>query len=163
MLIIRAIHAECEPEKLCNQSREKLKRTSCVLSVRRFRLEVFSQNDSCVERFREITHMMISQIQTLACSGSIFTIVSLVAGNARCTAWFWGLVRALVGAQQHLVLGGALRATALLFHQEFLESAGGEGEGLPPQLHKVRVLQPSLREAVSSCGTGPESTEEISI
>ena len=47
----------------------------------------------------------------------------------------WALGRALVGAQQHFVLGGVLRATALLFHQELFESGGGEGESLSPQLH----------------------------
>lgn len=46
------------------------------------------------------------------------------------------------------MLDGALCATALLFHQELLESAGGEGESLSPQLHKVGVLQPGLHEAV---------------
>lgn len=57
------------------------------------------------------------------------------------------------------MLGGALGATALLFHQELLESAGGEGESLPPQLHKVGVLQPGLCEAVSRSRTGPENTD----
>lgn len=69
-----------------------------------------------------------------------------------------GLGRALVGAQHHLVLGGAFCATALLVHQELFESAGGEGESLPPQLHQVGVLQPGLCEAVSGRRTGPENT-----
>lgn len=63
--------------------------------------------------------------------------------------------RALVGAQQHLVLGAALGATPLLLCQELLEPAGGEAERLPPQPHQVGVLQPGLREAVPRGGTGP--------
>lgn len=51
------------------------------------------------------------------------------------------------------MLGGALGATALLFHQELLESAGGEGESLPPQLHKVAVsMQASCVAASASSG-----------
>lgn len=73
----------------------------------------------------------------------------------RCGPRRRGLGGALVGAQQHLVLGGALCATALLFNQELFEPAGGEGESLSPQLHKVGVLQPGLCEAVSCGWTGP--------
>lgn len=62
---------------------------------------------------------------------------------------------ALVGAQQHLVLNGALCATALLLHQELLEAARGEGERLSPQLHQVRVLQPGLHEAIPCGWTSP--------
>lgn len=58
---------------------------------------------------------------------SIFTVISILA--------FYCPGRALVGAQQHFVLGGFLCATALLFNQELLKSAGGEGESLSPELH----------------------------
>lgn len=54
------------------------------------------------------------------------------------------------------MLGGALCATGLLFHQELFESARGEGESLSPQLHQVGVLQPGLRETVSRSWTRPE-------
>lgn len=69
------------------------------------------------------------------------------------------LGRALVGAQQHLVLDGALCAAALLLHQELLEAARGEGERLSPQLHQVRVLQPGLREAIPRGRTSPEAKQ----
>lgn len=58
------------------------------------------------------------------------------------------------------MLGGVFGATALLFHQELFELAGGEGERLPPQLHQVGVLQPGLCEAVSRSRTGPEITHK---
>jgi len=70
---------------------------------------------------------------------------------------------ALVGAQQHLVLGGVVRAAALLLHQELFESARGEGESLPPQLHQVRVLQPGLGEAVPCGRTGPGNTHRNTL
>lgn len=89
---------------------------------------------------------------------ALFAVASLRAGNMRRGPGRRGLGRALVGAQHHLVLGGAFCATVLLVHQELFESAGGEGESLPPQLHQVGVLQPGLREAVSGRRTSPENT-----
>lgn len=70
------------------------------------------------------------------------------------------LRRALIGAQEHLVLGGALRSAGLLLHQELLEPVGGEGESLTLELHQVGVLQPGLGKAVSGRRTGPESSEK---
>lgn len=67
------------------------------------------------------------------------------------------LQRALVGAQEHLVLGGTLRAAGLLLHQELLEPVGGEGESLTLELHQVGVLQPALGEAVTGRRASPES------
>lgn len=90
-------------------------------------------------------------------------VLSLGAGNMRCSPRRRGLGWALVGAQQHLVLGGVLCATALLFHQELFESAGGEGERLSPQLHQVGVLQPGLCEAVSGSRTGPGITQTVTF
>lgn len=75
-------------------------------------------------------------------------------GGCRCRC---RLGRALVGAQQHLVLDGTLCAAELLLHQELFEPARSEGERLPPQLHQVGVLHPGLHEAVPRGGTSPET------
>lgn len=97
-------------------------------------------------------------IRLCTLGAAIIAVASLRAGNMRRGPGRRGLGRALVGAQHHLVLGGAFCTAALLVHQELFESAGGEGEGLPPQLHQVGVLQPRLREAVSCRRTRPENT-----
>lgn len=55
------------------------------------------------------------------------------------------------------MLGGFLCATALLFHQEFFKSAGGEGESLSPELHQVGVLQPGMCEAIFCSRAGPKN------
>lgn len=89
-----------------------------------------------------------------------FLILSLGAGNVKRGASQWGPWRALVGAQQHLVLGGALQAAGLLLRQELLEPARGEGESLTLELHQVGVLQPGLGEAVSGCRASPENGNE---
>lgn len=59
------------------------------------------------------------------------------------------------------MLGGVGSATALLFNQELFESVGGEGERLSPQLHQVRVLKPSVSEAVSGGRTSPVNVQCI--
>lgn len=89
-----------------------------------------------------------------------FVFLSLGAGNLKSRASHRGLWRALVGAQQHLVLGGVLRAAGLLLHQELLEPAGGESESLTLELHQVGVLKPGLGEAVPGRCAGPESSNE---
>lgn len=89
---------------------------------------------------------------------SCFAAVSLGGGAVKRGAGPRRLWRALVGAQEHLVLGDALRAAGLLLHQELLEPVGGEGESLTLELHQVGVLQPGLGEAVSGRRTGPENS-----
>lgn len=56
------------------------------------------------------------------------------------------------------MLGRALCAAVLLFHQELFKSVGGEGESLSPQLHQVGVLQPGVCETVPRGWTGPGNT-----
>lgn len=85
-------------------------------------------------------------------------VVSLGGGAVKGGAGRRRLRRAVVGAQQHLVLGGALRAAGLLLHQELLKPVGGEGEGLTLELHQVGVLQPRLGEAVSGRWAGPANS-----
>lgn len=86
--------------------------------------------------------------------------MSLGGGAVQRGAGPRGLGRALVGAQEHLVLGGALGAAGLLLRQELLEPVGGEGESLTLELHQVGVLQPGLGEAVSGRRAGPERSNK---
>lgn len=53
------------------------------------------------------------------------------------------------------MLGGSLRSSALLFHQELFEMGGGEGESLPTEAHQVGVLKPGVTEAIFDRGAGP--------
>lgn len=53
------------------------------------------------------------------------------------------------------MLGGNLLSSALLFHQEFFEMGGGEGERLPAEAHQVGILKPGVTEAIFDRGTGP--------
>lgn len=87
-----------------------------------------------------------------------FAAVSLGGGAVKRGPGRRRLRRALVGAQEHLVLGGALRAAGLLLRQELLEPVGGEGESLALELHQVGVLQPGLGEAVPGRRAGPANS-----
>lgn len=53
------------------------------------------------------------------------------------------------------MLGGHLFSSALLVHQEFLETDGCEGESLPTEAHQVGVLKPRVTEAVLDGGASP--------
>lgn len=90
----------------------------------------------------------------------LWAAVSLGGGAMEGGAGRRRLRRALVGAQEHLVLGGALGAAGLLLHQELLEAVGGEGERLTLELHQVGVLQPGLGEAVAAGRAGPENSND---
>lgn len=46
------------------------------------------------------------------------------------------------------MLGGNILSSALLFHQEFFEMGGSEGESLPTEAHQVGVLKPGVTEAI---------------
>lgn len=53
------------------------------------------------------------------------------------------------------MLGGNTLSSVLLFHQEFFEVGGGEGESLPTETHQVGVLKPGVTEAIFDRGAGP--------
>lgn len=53
------------------------------------------------------------------------------------------------------MLGGHFLSPALLVGQEFLETGGCKGEGLPTKAHQVGILKPGVIEAVLNGWTGP--------
>lgn len=61
------------------------------------------------------------------------------------------------------MLGGNLLSSALLFHQEFFEMGGGEGESLPTEAHQVGVLKPGVTEAIFDRGAGPVEDQTVRV
>lgn len=59
------------------------------------------------------------------------------------------------------MLGGNLLSSTLLFHQEFFEMGGGEGESLPTEAHQVGVLKPGVTEAIFDRGAGPVEDKTV--
>lgn len=59
------------------------------------------------------------------------------------------------------MLGGHLLSPALLVGQEFLETGGCKGEGLPAEAHQVGILKPGVAEAVLNGRTGPVEEQTV--
>lgn len=144
-------------EKLCNQRKEILC-PSCELAVCKSWIHITAVGFSFTGIFFNVRiPLLLNRGCLLRLRRTYYFIVtSLWARNMRRSPRCRGLRGALVGPQQHFVLGGFLCATALLFHQELFKSAGGKGESLSPELHQVGVLQPGMCEAIFCSRAGPK-------
>lgn len=124
--------SQCDKEIV--QSK-KNQRTSCVLSLKyqlfKKRLlllfHLHGRNLHAALGHRWLKMQKSSNSNVHQC---VFLVPSLRARDMWGRPGPRGLGWALIGAKQHLVLGGLLCAPALLLHQELFEAAWGECEGL---------------------------------